>query len=87
MIKQTVSVVNAQGFHMRPADVFSGAMGRYSCDVVLRVDGKEINGKSLMNILAAGIRCGSTVEVSCDGADEQEAMREAVALIESGFGE
>lgn len=40
-----------------------------------------------MNIIAACIKCGSEVEIECSGADEQQALDEAVKLIESGLGE
>ena len=40
-----------------------------------------------MNIIAACIKCGSTIDLICEGEDEDEALKEAVSLIESGFGE
>ena len=40
-----------------------------------------------MMILAAGLGTGTTVEVTCDGPDEQEALDALIALIDSGFGE
>ena len=49
--------------------------------------GKKINGKSIMNIIAACIKCGSEITVECSGADEEAALAEATQLIESGFGE
>ena len=44
-------------------------------------------GKSLMAIVAACIKCGDEVEVQCSGADEDAALEEAIGMIESGFGE
>ena len=87
MVSKSLTIVNAQGFHMRPASAFATAMGKYACDVVLKVNGKDVNAKSLMNIIAACIKCGNEVEVVCSGADENEALAEAAAMIESGFGE
>lgn len=87
MVSKKVTLINAQGFHMRPAGTFSNAMAKYSSDVTIKYNTNEINGKSLMNIIAGGIKCGSEVEVICNGADENDALAEAVALIESGFGE
>ena len=40
-----------------------------------------------MAIVAAGIKCGTEVEVRCEGADEQAALDAAIQLIESGLGE
>ena len=87
MVSKKVTIVNAQGFHMRPASAFATSMGKFASDITLKVNGKDVNAKSLMNIIAACIKCGNEVEVVADGADENEALAEAVALIESGFGE
>ncbi len=87
MISKELVLTNAQGFHMRPASVFATAMGKYSCDVTIKFNGNQYNAKSLLNIIAACIKCGSEIEVVCDGADENEALAEAVQLIESGLGE
>ena len=43
--------------------------------------------RDTMNIIAACIKCGAEVEIVCDGEHEQEALSEAVAMIESGLGE
>ncbi len=87
MVSKTLTLTNPAGLHMRPAQLFVNAMGKYPCDVTIRYDGKEIMGKSIMNIMAACIKCGAQVEVVCSGDREEEALAEAVALIESGFGE
>ena len=87
MVSKKVTIVNAQGFHMRPASTFANSLAKYACDVTLRVNGKDVKAKSLMNIIAACIKCGNEVEVICDGADEEAALAEATAMIESGFGE
>ncbi|MDD6847601.1 MAG: HPr family phosphocarrier protein [Oscillospiraceae bacterium] len=87
MVSQKVTLTNGQGFHMRPAGVFANAMSKYSCDVTIKFNGNDINGKSLMNIIAACIKCGSEVEICCDGADENDALKTAVDLVESGLGE
>jgi phosphocarrier protein len=87
MVSKQLTLVNAQGFHMRPASVFATAMGKYSSDVTIKFDGKDVNAKSLLNIIAACIKCGSEIEVVCSGEDENEALAEAVKLIESGLGE
>lgn len=87
MLSKTFTISNAQGLHMRPAGIFVGEMGKFSCNVAIRFKNNEINAKSLMNIIAACIKCGSQIEVICDGSDEQEAMDKASELIASGFDE
>lgn len=61
--------------------------GKFNSNVTIKFNGSDVNGKSLMNIIAAGIKCGSTIEIVCEGDDENAALDSAVALVESGFGE
>ena len=46
-----------------------------------------VNAKSVLSVLGACIKSGDEIELVCDGADEDEAMRGVVALIEGGLGE
>ena len=87
MVSKKVTVVNAMGFHMRPAMSFANAMTKYPCDVTISVNGITTDGKSIMNIIAACIKCGMEIEISCNGEREEEALNEAVAMIAGGFGE
>ena len=87
MVSKITKFTNEMGFHMRPANVFVTAMTKYASNINIIVGDKKINGKSIMNIMAACIKCGTDITVECDGADEQAMLDEAIALIESGFGE
>lgn len=87
MVSKKVTVVNPMGFHMRPAMNFSKAMIKYPCDVKIKANGNITDCKSIMNIIAACIKCGTEVEIICDGEREKEALDEAVNMIENGLGE
>ena len=87
MVSKTFTLANKMGFHMRPAQVFVTAMAKYSSDITIKFNGKDINGKSIMNIMAACMKCGSEITVACSGADEEAMLAEAASIIESGFGE
>lgn len=87
MVSKKLKVVNSQGFHMRPASVFTGEMNKFSADVNVLVNGMTVNGKSVMALIAACLKFGTEIEVQCSGEDEEEALAKAVSLIESGFGE
>ena len=87
MVSREFTLKNKMGFHMRPANVFVTEMTKFSSDINIIFNGKTINGKSIMNIMAACIKCGSTITVECSGADENEMLNAASALIEDGFGE
>lgn len=87
MVTKTVTVINAQGFHMRPATVFAAEMGKFKSKITLESGGKTVDAKSLMNIIAACIKCGTEVKVVCEGEDEDAALNKAVSMIASGLGE
>ena len=67
--------------------MFANAMMKFDSDVNLVANGKTVNAKSIMNLIAACIKCGTEVEVQCSGPDEEAALLEAVRLIENGLGE
>ena len=51
--------------------------------MTINFDGKSFNGKSIMNVIAACIKCGSEIEIECSGSDETEALEKAVELVQS----
>ncbi len=81
MVSKTVTVTNPDGLHMRPAGEFTKAVAPFDVKVKIKFGGKDYNGKSIMNILAAGIKCGDEIEVECDGADEQTALEKALEVV------
>lgn len=85
MVKKKVTVVDKMGFHMRPANVFVTEMANFKSDINLIAGEKTINGKSIMNIMAACIKYGTELTVECSGPDENEMLEKAVSLIENGM--
>ena len=71
MVSKKVTVVNAMGFHMRPAMSFANAMTKYPCDVTNCVNVMKTDAKSLMNIIAACIKFGTEIEITCNGEREE----------------
>ena len=87
MVSANVKVVNPMGMHMRPAQLFIKEVTPFGCDVTIVFNGKEINGKSIMNLMAACIKQGSEIEIRCEGPQEQAALEAAVAAVRRGLGE
>ncbi|MBS7525458.1 HPr family phosphocarrier protein [Fusibacter paucivorans] len=83
MMKQEIVIAAEAGFHARPASIFAKKAMGYQCDINISCEGKEINGKSIMSILTLGAAKGSVVTLTCEGADEAEAMAELAAFIET----
>lgn len=87
MVSKKITITNSQGMHMRPATVFAKEMMTFESDIRIHFGGQKIDGKSVMNLMAACMKFGSEIEICCDGADEQEALDKAIDLIESGLGD
>ena len=87
MVSAKTRIINPMGMHMRPAQLFVKTITPFPCDVTVVANGKEINAKSIMNLMAACIKCGAEIEIQCSGEQEQACLDAAVALVKSGLGE
>lgn len=87
MTNKEITVTNKTGLHARPASEFVKKASSYSSEIILQCKGRNINAKSIIGLLSAGISMGTTVKICAEGPDEQEAVGGLAALIESNFGE
>lgn len=87
MVSKTIIVKPEEGLHMRPAGVIAGAVGKFDCDVTIVFDGKRINAKSLVNIIAACIKKDAEITFECDGSDEEAALAKIEELEAMNFGD
>ena len=87
MVSKTLTVVNPSGLHLRPAGVLSQTAMKFKCDVIIECGEKRIVAKSVLNVMAAGIKCGTEINLICDGEDEAEALEMLTKAIEDGLGE
>jgi phosphocarrier protein HPr len=70
--------------HARPAAEFVRTAMRFSATVRVGVGEREVDGKSLLSILALGAEAGSTLSLRADGPDAAEAL-EALAAAVTAF--
>ena len=87
MLGKTLTVVNPSGLHLRPAGVLSQTAMKFKSDVIIECGEKRIIAKSVLNVMAAGIKSGTEIKLICDGEDEAAAMEAISQAIESGLGE
>ena len=73
--------------HARAAAKFVHLATRFQARVRVAHDARQMDGKSIMGILLLAAACGSTLTISAEGADEQDAVEALTALVRSGFGE
>lgn len=87
MVSKTLTVVNPSGLHLRPAGVLSQTAMKFKSDIIVEYGEKRIVAKSVLNVMAAGIKSGAQIVLICDGEDEEEAIKTMAEAIESGLGE
>lgn len=87
MIRENIRVVNSTGLHARPAATLVKTVKKFESSVTLINGEKRVVIKGLMSVLGAGVKGNSSIELICDGTDEQDAMSELKGLFASGFGE
>jgi phosphocarrier protein len=80
-------VINKLGIHARPAALFVKAANRFSSNVLVKKDGEEINGKSIMGLMLLAAGCGSRLKVTATGADAGELIKALEELIARKFDE
>ena len=81
---RAVTVVNALGLHARAAARFVQLAARFTSQVRVARDARVMDGKSIMGILLLAAPRGTTLTISADGADEQEASALIGAEREAG---
>lgn len=87
MVSKKLTISNPSGLHARPASVLAAVAGHCKSNVTMKAGDKIIQVKSILNIMAAAIKCGTEVELCCDGDTENEDLETLTKLIESGLGE
>ncbi len=87
MVSQKVIIKNPTGLHLRPAGTLCKESLRFSCSVKFQFGNTVANAKSVLSVLGACVKNGDEITLICDGTDEEKALTEIVALIESGLGE
>lgn len=76
MVKKNIVIENESGLHARPATEISKIAMKYKCDIFFNVNGKKINAKSPLMIMAAGIKSKTEIEILCEGEEEEKAMQD-----------
>ena len=75
------------GLHLRPAGILCNEAMKYQSQITFVYEGGMANAKSVLSVLGACVKCGDEIELTCEGIDEQEALENLVAAIDSGLGE
>lgn len=87
MYSKEIRIINRLGLHARAAAKFVSLASTFASDVQLEREGKQVNGKSIMGVMMLAASHGTTLTLTVDGEDEEEAARQLTDLVNDYFGE
>ena len=74
MKQVTVKVIDPVGLHARPASEAVKAAMQFKSTIEAIYNGKAVNLKSIMGVMAAGIPTQAEIVITCEGEDEDVAV-------------
>ncbi len=90
MTTAKTQVINGCGLHARPASMFVKLAKSFESEITVRNVDKDspfVSAKSILRLLTAELCQGEWLELKAEGSDEEEAVRQLIELVNSGFGE
>ena len=87
MQEESITIINKLGLHARAAGKLVETTSRFSCDITIEKDGRNVDGKSIMAMMMLAAGKGTDIIVKTNGEDEEEAIKAVLALINDRFGE
>lgn len=87
MVKEKITLKNETGLHARPASELAKLATTFKSSIKLNVNDKVVDAKSVLGIMAAGIKYNTEIEIECDGEDEEKALEEILKGFENNFNE
>ncbi len=76
MVSEKILIDSKLGIHLRPAGAMCDQAIKFKSNVNFSYgEGKTANAKSVISILASGVKCGQEIVLCADGEDEEEALK------------
>ncbi len=72
----TYTVKDEVGIHARPAGLLVKKAKEFESVITIEKGGKKAAATKLMAVMGLGVKCGDTVTVTAEGADEEKAAAE-----------
>jgi len=90
VLTEEFTIRNEHGLHARPGTALVSVIKQFNCDVtVTNLDGsgKPANGRSLMKVVALGVKKGHRLRFTASGEDARAALDAIGEAIAAGLGE
>ncbi len=87
MLEKKIKIINKLGLHARASMKLVNLAARYQSKILIRYNLREVDAKSIMNVMVLAVSHDSIIELITSGDDEKEAMEAIEKLINDRFGE
>lgn len=87
MTSRRLQIVNIKGLHARASAKLVEVVERFDATAVVRKDGQDASGDSIMGLLMLAASKGTFIEVETKGVQAAELADAIAALVASKFGE
>lgn len=85
MKKFDYTIKDEVGIHARPAGLLVKEAKKYESRITVTKDSKSAEASKLMALMGLGVKCGETVEIAVEGADEEAAYEGIKAFFEANL--
>jgi len=85
--RQVVRITNSEGLHARPCHALVSTALEFSSEVRVGCGSREVNGKSILELMTLNAACGKELDIHAMGEDAHQLVEALVSLVTSGFGE
>ena len=75
MVQFTYTIKDELGIHARPAGMLAKTAKGFESEITITKGDKTVNAVKLMALMGMGVKCGDTITVSVNGADEENAAK------------
>lgn len=82
MFQKQLTVNNHTGLHARPAADLAALCQKFDSKILIKCGTIEINPKSVISILSAGITQGQNITLLVDGPDENTAVEKITSFMD-----
>jgi phosphocarrier protein HPr len=85
--RRQVEITNALGLHLRPADKFVRLAQGFQSEIRVCREGREINGKSILDLTTMAAERGTLLYLEARGPDAEAAVEALAELVLARFNE
>ncbi|MGL5591287.1 MAG: HPr family phosphocarrier protein [Mycoplasmoidaceae bacterium] len=82
MQTKKIIIIDPIGIHARPASLIVNTASKFVSKIEFKYDGKLANAKSIINLMALGVKKDAEIDIIIDGSDDEQAMNALIEVME-----